>query len=667
MPKLRFSRKAVAGFFVSHVEKLVLAVVLVLSGVFIYSGYSLEGVSSQQTPVALSREVDRVRGHINGDHWENISKKHQPRTGHLERARKTQTPVGYAALKPFIPPDKPSGIRRTDPEILAPIELEVSVVVGPLALQLLDSDVDLLDDLADTEMNIKKKKKKKKSREERQAAMMALMAPDEEGPSPDELFISGGGPDIAGEGEKDLASAADRIFPGYRPPGTEALAASRVLVAVKALVPYRQQWGKFDQAFASAMHYNAGRDLPQYRLFVAERAEVPADPNAELVWKRISHSKVELSRPSSADERWAGVAGEVADPRYTSEWLTMPIPPIMMRDFADFALHSKVPRYLENDPVTAELEEEAAATAASLTELLNDPNAALGGGGGTGSFGAFGDMDEASAGSAPSASTLTVRGPQIDHLMIRFFDMTAELGKQYRYRVQVWLEDPNHPLDSRLQPQDRALSDEVRQRLAQIDKEYGGERHLTSTTLKSEFSEPTDVVAIEPRRVTLAGPIKPAGEMKFKNSPLRIPTGEPSAKLLSIVWDNELAVDVPGFVDAQRGAVLDFTQNADVIHPVTLQFKKLERYNIKTDHLLVDFRGGGVLPKVEEEQKKKRKRGKDKEDEEEEEEEKPEVELLAASEFIFLDRDGNFFVRNDLDDAGSYELYVVPEKIEEEE
>ena len=36
-------------------------------------------------------------------------------------------------------------------------------------------------------------------------------------------------------------------------------------------------------------------------------------------------------------------------------------------------------------------------------------------------------------------------GPTVDYLLIRFFDFNVEMGKKYRYRIQLLLEDPNHP------------------------------------------------------------------------------------------------------------------------------------------------------------------------------------------------------------------------------
>jgi hypothetical protein len=666
MPKLRFDRKAVAGFFVSHVEKMVLAVVLVLFAIFVYSGYSLDGLPSGRSPEELSRAVDQAEDYMNSDTWAQRadSKGHTITTGHADRAKKTQSETtlhSYASHKPFLPPDRPSGVKRTDPEILAPIELETTVVVGPMALQLQEGEIDLLAELDGTEMRIKKKKKKKKSKESRRAAMFDMMAPEEEVIMEDN--ISGGGPDIAGEGEEDLADAIDRIFPGYRPLDLESIGRSQVVVAVKALVPYRQQWDKFDQALASAMHYNSGRDFPQYVFFYAERAEVPADPDGELKWRVISHTDYEWERSQSAEQRWAGTGKDVVGPRYTAPALTMPIPPIMMRNPADFALHSKIQRYYEEDPGVGAAEEEEE-LGRSLDELLTaSPVVALG---------ASGNMGSTAASSAASAFSAAVGGPQVDNLMLRFFDVLdlAELGKQYRYRVQVWVEDPNHPRDSRLTPRDRTLSEGVRDRITEVVKQEDADGVDRIGYVKSAFSEPSDIVTIELPRTTLAGVISNSGgRLKIPGSPVSVPISEPKAKVLSIVYDGVHSVDVPGFFDAQRGTVLDFTKDADVVHPVTLQFKKLDRFAVKTDHLLVDFRGGDVLPKLEEPKKQvKRKRRKDKEeDKEEEEEEKEEVELYSASEFIFLDRDGTFFVRNDLDDFDDYELYVVPERIEEEE
>ncbi len=61
-----------------------------------------------------------------------------------------------------------------------------------------------------------------------------------------------------------------------------------------------------------------------------------------------------------------------------------------------------------------------------------------------------------------------VKPPLVKYKMIRFFDFTAEIGKSYRYRVRVMLEDPNRPRDKAAEPNPRILDQAVVDRLTKV-------------------------------------------------------------------------------------------------------------------------------------------------------------------------------------------------------
>lgn len=242
--------------------------------------------------------------------------------------------------------------------------------------------------------------------------------------------------------------------------------------------------------------------------------------------------------------------------------------------------------------------------------------------------------------------------PDVDYLLVRFFDFTATPGKKYRYRVRVLLEDPNRPQVEALAPRERALDEEVIKRLGDVAKEEE-KQNRRIFYLFTDWSEPSEVVTISLPYRTLAGQIVGVREESIDKY-LSMPTAEPSAKVMAIVWDRIRAVDVPAVLDAYRGTYLNFSTSADVIHPVTMQYKRLPAYSINTDRMLMDFEGGRVLP-IQPKQKKDQV-GKKKDDEDEEEEE-----LLAPGEFLFMDENGNLFVRNELDDSTDFERYQTPE------
>ena len=87
----------------------------------------------------------------------------------------------------------------------------------------------------------------------------------------------------------------------------------------------------------------------------------------------------------------------------------------------------------------------------------------------------------------------------VKYKMIRFFDLTAEPGKTYRYRVRVMMEDPNRPQNKAAEPNPRILDQAVADRLAKVTaededvaKKTGKERR--TYWLQTEWSEPSEPV-----------------------------------------------------------------------------------------------------------------------------------------------------------------------------
>lgn len=261
--------------------------------------------------------------------------------------------------------------------------------------------------------------------------------------------------------------------------------------------------------------------------------------------------------------------------------------------------------------------------------------------GGTG-YGMGGEAGYGGMGMGMGAGTLPM-GPQVDTLMVRFFDFTAVPGKKYRYRVQVFIADPNRPQFPAMDPNDRALAQEVKTRLQELaskEKDPNQRQYYYRTT---EFSEPSSIVSIPSTLQTVVGPLLAAREVSIRregNDDLTLPAAESVAKVMSIVWDPNLAVKVPGLIDALRGTVLNYKVNADVIHPVSLRYKNLENYEFKTERLVVDFAGAETLPEAKAD------------------EENP---LLGPAELLLMDENGLLSIHNEFDDWDDYQKNLLPE------
>ena len=245
-----------------------------------------------------------------------------------------------------------------------------------------------------------------------------------------------------------------------------------------------------------------------------------------------------------------------------------------------------------------------------------------------------------------------VRGPQAEFLMVRFFDY-IQPGKKYVYRVQVEVEDPNHPRNPQAQPQDRDLHDTVRTRLATVAADEAKQAAALKTpirlfTLKSEWSEPTAPVFVSLKPETYAGGVTIPRLLDIVRSSepnigqktgYSIPAeGEPTADVMNLTWNPKYAIDLPGILTASRGTFFSKPIQANVINPVTLSFKTIPDYPLSSGELVVDLRGGELL-----------EASKDNEQA-----------LLTPGEVAVIDASGNFIVRNELDDWHIFDKYAPP-------
>lgn len=235
---------------------------------------------------------------------------------------------------------------------------------------------------------------------------------------------------------------------------------SIAMIAVKALVPCEKQAAAYESALAGAPSYSPNRDIPRYIFFLSERAEVPADPDVPLDWKLISNSGYGMILA----ERYAESAKEIADEAYIIPgMLTMPIPSIQSTSpIESLFLHSKVPRrqdWRESKPDEQQRQENNVGN-----HRGDDPSGAR-------------------------------------TKMVRFFDFVAKPGRSYRYRVAVFLEDPNRPSDPMAGPDKSILEASVVQRLGEIEAEdekffkKTGERRRTFDR-QTAWSEPSNIVTV---------------------------------------------------------------------------------------------------------------------------------------------------------------------------
>ncbi len=212
---------AVKAFFVNHLEKLLLTAIVILAAMIIYSGFRKERL--QSSPEKLTSEILTARTKMNASSWAEVSKQRQPEPDTFD-VQATADTVGikdedFQLPTPVHPILKEREKRRSDPQWLAPVELEVRAGYGPLAIR---------------------------SSEAPGAATPEVMRPERgltnTRPLPDKLR----------QRRRGEMSSGD------------APTVSAFFVSITGLVPIKQQAAAYREAFEGAAEFLAERDTPKY-------------------------------------------------------------------------------------------------------------------------------------------------------------------------------------------------------------------------------------------------------------------------------------------------------------------------------------------------------------------------------------------------------------------
>jgi hypothetical protein len=482
---------------------------------------------------------------------------------------------------------------------------------------------------------------------------------------------------------------------GGRMPGqqAESFGKTQYIVSIMALVPYEKQVEEYQRVFTDSSDYEPTRDSgPRYSDVIVERAEVPSDPNEPLNWTRIKRN-----RYRNLVSTWPQKMPEIADPRYVDQYISLPLPPAMLIDPVKFGLHSQIPQ--ANSVVdVAEPQSRPKKRSSESDDDENTPWAddtggpggmggggfggggALGGGGmggvsgpggGMGGMGgkggAMGGVSGPGGGMGGMGGMGGVGGPgggmggmggaggfggqsgmnaglakPPKYKLVRFFDFDASPEKKYKYRVRVRAEDPNNPYPNwnTPVPADRFLEPAVAARVKE-------DRKKKVTWIESEWSKESSEVQLPSKVRYVAGSVELMNHMGMV---------EPAAKLLAVVWNDARAARITGEPllsdqarDADRpavfrGSVLNFqSKESKVLRPDTLEVKAVKDNVTQTNAIVLDLRPSQLIDAVEKRSVKDRA------------ERKP---LKSGAEVLLMDAQGNFIVRNELDDVDDYRQYA---------
>jgi len=368
-------------------------------------------------------------------------------------------------------------------------------------------------------------------------------------------------------------------------------------VAVTGLVPLRKQIGAYDDAFRSAQKYDSTRDVPQFEAIKVERAEVTGQNPARAVWKEI-----DLAAVGSIVSTWSSESiNDVVDEDYIGEY-TMRLGPLVGEDWDPaVAGHPKIPLAARLDQTKKPEKEVVAAPV--------EPGAIFG----SSKSGKKPTGTAAPKSSAPAQASKAPAGPKREQKLFRFVDYTVEPGKQYRYRVKLVLQNPNQ---------------DVADRFLKVPEQSH------TSTLETEWSEPTPVVTVPRGFSIFAGPAV---------RPTSTPSHDPEAEVCVVSFDPQRGAEPVARKAVQRGTLLNFpARNLQVLSPERSSVSKWEKVDFQSNALIVDVEGGRKLSSG-------RKA------------------LIEPVEVLMLDADGQLSVHDELDDSKAFHARLDPvEKVDKE-
>ena len=607
--------KGMKAVLIRHAEKIVFGIVCLVCLALVTLSWMREKPKIR-TPEQLSQQVTSAHNNIKAPTWEQAGRA-EDLSGNLETINNSEDDqidyAWYSYDMPWHMPPFPPSAKREDPD-LYPVEQLTVTGVGIGAVAWSDGETDVAGG---------------GGRGNRPAPPARRLGDDQE------------------EEERPRELDPSIELPGY--PGRPGLIAkSAHYVAITGVVPNARQYQAYEDAFGLADDYQPTRDRPNWISYIVQRADVTQDPYGEVpedAWERIAYMRKVNDEAGLGDTEglhWAERLQEVVDPEQILEnTLTGPIPPIMLQDVTEAAAHPLIPL---RDPNSIEEEEEEEQADAEEEEGADEDDSIIGGG-------IVGQGRETRERETSARDGRAERDPgDVNYKLFRFFDLTAEPGHTYRYRVQLYLEDPNNPQDSAAAPPESALQDPVAQRVRQNN---AGRQRIFYRI--SPMSEPTDPVTIPFGRQVVAGKV---GEPSFArvrgggNYPSPVTEQQQSGELLVIQWDEEVDVDdrtVPmnmmAVKDVVRGEVLFFEETVEVLDPTLGNFVKVEDYPFEIEKVVLDMTGGEELPGIRLDRS-----------------DKP----VTGGQILLLDENGNLEVHDSLLEENTFrELQYLPEEPED--
>lgn len=239
---------------------------------------------------------------------------------------------------------------------------------------------------------------------------------------------------------------------------------------ITGLIPVKEQLEYYVNAFSTSVHPDPMRDMPLYVFYEVERAEIePGQTADQLQWKKLDFYR-SLQQNLML---WATPALDPVDPNYIAPSpfsMAYPLPPIDKKFGEEVAHPPAIPLLTDTQMKQAKqmekLQEKMLKEMVDFDErdfLDQDPFSASGAFGnmrpGMGAnMSGGGSMDSGMSGEGNTTRRRRSRRPEkekeeeifkpveVTNYLFRFFDFEVEPGKTYRYRVRLFLANPNYRL-----------------------------------------------------------------------------------------------------------------------------------------------------------------------------------------------------------------------------
>ncbi len=619
-------------FFIFHVEKMILVLVIAVSGFLVYSGLNKPLILSKNQPNVLAEDAKQVRASIDEDHNENVLAERNSTIDIVARTERRNQPVPaerYSLVNVLEQKSIDGSVRRSDPVLVPPRDLRMFGVAALIAKRSSTGTYEVTNlEAADAVEKVEKKVKKPTKRELRQMEMM--MGGDMGGDMSGGYGMDSGmgydsGMDMGGSMAGSMGSGRrlDAKFNfGFSPvataTGEKPVPEIMRFIAGTAVMPHKEMFEAFQLAFRDASGYLMQRDIPIYYNLQLERADVTGRSVDTLTDKDYAMVANRAMYLTYAKKYWSGFAKEIVPGEYRDNALTTYIPPILLDDYRPYTIHPLIP--LEK-PIPAYGAAAFAANAANTAAVDdNEPMIfATPGGGIAGGYGGGMDfsMDPMGMGNygGYGMGTGGIGADPVDYKLIRFYDIenpsnpgSVRTGRLYVYRVRVSIMDPNFPMNPAIQPRGSTLAEDVYKRVADLTlaaEEAGGRTSAKNYDPRrgyvferwTDWSEPSAPVSLPDKSEYFVGPITPATSKPATVGGRQVmySRDEPSAKMVTTQFDDTYKVRVPMTINVTDGTVLSAKGTADVVDPITLEVKKLPDAEIITSTTVIDLDGGQPL------------------------------------------------------------------------